>query len=183
MRIAGRPRRLYGVWYLCWDRFLDGAVGAPQTNGNAMKQEHISWIVVADGRRCRISASVGPGAPLTTVQEFSQPGLASRDIDADKPGRSFDSAGQGRHGMEPSTDANRTAEKNLAREIALFVGENRKQGAFERLFLVAAPRTLGDLRAMLPKEASCLIAGEIDKDLTNISVHDLPGHLETLLAN
>lgn len=137
---------------------------------------------MADGRRGRVWASTGPGTALSQIQEFSQAGLPSGEIDADKPGRSFDRGGPGRHAMEPSTDANRTEEQKFARSIAVFVGEARKRGEFDRLFLVAAPRTLGDLRAMLPKEASSLIAGELDKDLTNISVHDLPGHLEALLA-
>ena len=55
-------------------------------------------------------------------------------------------------------------------------------GAFERLILVAPPRTLGDLRAALAAATRKRVTGELDKDLTQVSLGEMPEHLGALLA-
>jgi protein required for attachment to host cells len=47
--------------------------------------------------------------------------------------------------------------------------------------LVAAPKTLGDLRELLPDPVKSRVVAEIDKDLTRVPLRDLPKHLETVL--
>ena len=51
-----------------------------------------------------------------------------------------------------------------------------------RVSLVAAPKTLGDLRELLPATVKKKISAEIDKDLTNLPERDLPKHLEGVLG-
>ena len=62
-----------------------------------------TWIVVADGARFGIYENLGPGKGLRELPEEAaeQADPPSREMGTDQPGRSFDSAGQGRHAMAP----------------------------------------------------------------------------------
>ena len=46
-------------------------------------------------------------------------------------------------------------------------------GKIESLIIVAAPRTLGELRKHYHKELSAILEGEIAKDLTGHSIADV----------
>ena len=52
---------------------------------------------------------------------------------------------------------------------------------FDKLVLVAAPKTLGDLRDLLPDPVKAKVVAEIDKDLTKVPLHELPKHLDSVL--
>ena len=55
-------------------------------------------------------------------------------------------------------------------------------GDSPRLILVAPPQALGDLRAALPADVSDLVSGELHKDLTHATIHDITEHLGDVLA-
>lgn len=143
-----------------------------------------TWILVADGAQARFFLNDGPGRGLTelTGEALRNDLKPSRDIDADRPGRAFDSGGQGRHAMEPPTDSKRHAKRVFAARIADKLRKARNAGAFDRIVLVAAPTTLGDLRAELSKDVLALLHGELAKDLTHLKPHELRGHLGDMLA-
>ena len=44
------------------------------------------------------------------------------------------------------------------------------------------PQALGDLRAALPADVSDLVSGELHKDLTHATIHDITEHLGDVLA-
>jgi protein required for attachment to host cells len=75
-----------------------------------------SWIVVADGAKARIFENHGPGKGLSArpEEEMHRALPPSRDIASDKPGRSHDRNGPGRHAMEPPTDAHREDKRRYA---------------------------------------------------------------------
>ncbi len=52
---------------------------------------------------------------------------------------------------------------------------------FDRLVLVAPPKTLGALRRALGELARSRVAAELKKDLVNVSEHDLPVHLGEII--
>ncbi len=58
----------------------------------------VTWIVIADGDQAKIFEHDGPGKGLKLLPElkFEQSRLRAGEIMADKPGRSFASAGRGR---------------------------------------------------------------------------------------
>jgi hypothetical protein len=74
-----------------------------------------TWILIADGARARVVENLGPGKGVSEVagMEFSQPAERNRDIMSDRPGRSFESADNARHGMEPPSDPKRLAEADF----------------------------------------------------------------------
>lgn len=145
----------------------------------------VTWILIADGAEARIYANDGPGKGLHPVDgmHFSQEHLSTRDIMADRPGRSISSAGSGgRSAMEYSSDPVDVRERRFVTELAGILDKHHRQGDFERLIIAAAPSALGDLRPALGKELSRAIVGELPKDLTNVPMHDLESHFDKLLA-
>lgn len=144
----------------------------------------ITWILLADGARARLLVNEGPGKGLAPAidQDFAGNRQKTRDIGSDKPGRTFDGAGVGRHAMEPPTDAHRHNELEFARYMASVLDDASKRGSFDRLVLVAPPRALGDLRATLPNGVRDKVIAELNKDLTAATVTDIGDHLRAILA-
>jgi protein required for attachment to host cells len=143
-----------------------------------------TWILVADGARARVFQNEGPGRGIAELPEHTREIdlKPSRDINADKPGRAFDSGGQGRHAMEPPTDAKRHEKQTFHAELAGLLKKALDAGRYDRVVLVAAPATLGDLRASLDKTVLAVVHGELAKNLTQVPAHELPGHLGEVLA-
>ena len=141
-------------------------------------------ILIADGAHARVYLNTGPGHGISEIKEYAKDIdlKASRDIDADRPGRSFDSGGEGRHAMEPPTDAKRHAKDEFARALAEKINAAMTAGEFDRLVLVASPVTLWDLRQHLSKQSSDNIHGEIAKDLTHADNKELLAQLGSVLA-
>lgn len=144
----------------------------------------VTWVLIADGARARIVANEGPGRGISSVPgyEFEATTKPSREIDADKPGRTFDSAGQGRHAKEPPTDAHRYEEHKFVRMLAEKLREAFVQRAFDRLVIIAPPVALGDLRKLLDKEVAKAVHAEIPKDLTKASDSQIVEQLGEVLA-
>jgi protein required for attachment to host cells len=144
-----------------------------------------TWVLIADGARARLLAQDKPFdhlKPALEQEEFTGSTAQSKEIGSDRPGRSFDSSGLGgRHAMAPPTDPQRYAKFAFARELAERLEEAAHAGRFDRLVLVAAPKTLGDLRELLPGPVKAKVVAEIDKDLTHVPMRDLPKHLASVL--
>ncbi len=137
-----------------------------------------TWIVVADAARARIIEQAARNEPLKVIEErhhdaSRQP---SREIASDGKGRSFDSGGQGRHAMEPSTDPQRHEKTVFTKELAEALNHAGKTNRFDRLLIACPAQMLGELRRDLDKAAAGKVAAEFPKDLSAISLHDLPGH-------
>ncbi len=149
-----------------------------------MVRKVVTWVVIADGARARIYRNDGPGRGLDAVPDRSMTGdrRRERDIMADKPGRSFDSHGQGRHSMEPTTDPRDVLERQFLGELADMLQSAANAGEYDRLVLAAAPRALGELRDRMPRAVADRISAEISKDLTKLPSGDLPKHLAGVMA-
>ncbi len=143
-----------------------------------------TWILIADSSRAKIMASKGRSGDMATVegQAFRSPQRQLREILSDRPGRSFDSVGGGRHAMEYSSDARREDDRAFAKVLATALADALRRKEYDRLVLAAAPRTLGDLRASLPDQVKAVVCAEIDKDLTHIPDSRLPDHFEGILT-
>ena len=142
-----------------------------------------TYVLIADGARARLFVVEEGTADLKPAlgQEFIGTNLPSREIGSDRPGRSFDSAGFGRHAMEPPTDPHRHAERVFAQEVAAVLEDARRRNEFQHLVVVAPPKALGDLRAGFSDALRDRVTAELHKDLTKIPIHDLPSHLAGIL--
>lgn len=142
-----------------------------------------TWIIVADGARAQIFLNNGPGTGLKSAlpQALVADNRPSGEIASDRSGRSFDSAGQGRHAMEQSSDPHEHQQTVFALEIAKLLDQKRNAKAYDQIIIIAAPKMLGTIRKALSKATSQLVTGEINKDLTKISIDDLSGHVGDLI--
>ncbi len=143
-----------------------------------------TWVLVADGARARILLNEGPGKGLapTSIKDFSAPNAPTRDQGTDRPGRVHDRKGQGRHAMEPRVDWHLFDKKKFAQELATSVNAAALKGSFDKLVLVAPPKTLGDLRGGLNQQAAEKVSAEIPKDYTHVTPKELQDHLSNLIV-
>jgi protein required for attachment to host cells len=144
--------------------------------------EKLTWVVVANGSLAQIFLSIR-GGELDLIEEMENPTahLNTHELVSDRPGRSFDSNGAGRHAMEPPISPHEEQQIKFVRSVAERVNKAHEAKEFGRLYLVAAPTVLGQLRKQLSPNAISLIAEEFNKDLTHVSVEKLRDHLPFVL--
>ena len=137
------------------------------------------WILSADGSRANLFATDSPSAPFIELVTFDNPDAREkfRGRDSDRPGRCFDSHGEGRHAMEPKTTPEVLVETRFAKLIADRLEQGRINNEFERLVVVAAPAFLGHLRANFSAPLSALVTLEIDKNYTGLRPDELRARL------
>ncbi|MBE0453861.1 host attachment family protein [Roseovarius autotrophicus] len=127
-----------------------------------------TWVLVADGDKAlfleNVTDAQAPNLVVRRVEEQDNP--ANRDQQSDRPGRMPDVGPGQRSGMEEA-DWHRLGKERFAAEMADILYRLAHRGAFDRLVLVAPPRTLGALREHLHKEVAQRVVAEIGKDLTN----------------
>jgi len=143
-----------------------------------------TWILIADGAQGRILENEGPGKGLVAVQamEYKPARKATSELGVERPGRVHDRQGPGRHAIAPRADWQRQEKQNFAAELARLLEDAAQRGSYERLILVAPPKALGDLRKALGRHARDRIYGELPKDLTHVSDHEIAPHLESVLV-
>lgn len=144
----------------------------------------ITWILVADGAQARVLENRGPGKGLTQVKGLAVEDirLKARDINSDKPGRSYSSVGPGRSAMEPTSDPVAQREAEFVRSLAGVLEEKHGAGAYHRLIIAADPTALGNIREALCPEVRKSIMAEVPKDLTNVPTSAMDRHFADLLA-
>lgn len=137
------------------------------------------WIAVANAARARVLQADSPTGELHEVASYVHPAarLHEQELTSDLPGRSFDSAGEGRHAMEePHSPKEHEADK-FAQELAERLEQGRTRHLYQRLILIAGPAFLGRLRKHLSAEAAACVTLELDKDLTQTDLAALRRHL------
>ena len=143
-----------------------------------------TWILIADGARGRVLENDGPGKGVQQVEgcDYRASHEADREINADRPCRTHDSAGHGRHAMEASASPHRIAKADFARTLLGDLERKLAAGAFDRLVIIAPPKTLGDMRQHMSGSLKACLIGEIHKDLTQVPNDAIAPHLENVLA-
>ncbi len=128
-------------------------------------------VLVGDGRKAMFLRNRGgaghPDLFAEWVMEQSNP--PTHEQGTDKPGR-YTGPGSSRSATE-ETDWHQQAEDRFASQVAEVLYKKIHAHDFERLIVVAPPRTLGTMRGAFRKEVSERITAEIPKDLT---AHTLP---------
>jgi protein required for attachment to host cells len=171
-----------------------------------MQVPHNAFVLVADGRKMLFFRNEGDGDFPNLKVEAAQEHPNPRDIDqkTDKAGRSSSTmtgssapagasgganqqghAGGGGAQFAPArgtmgeADYHQQEEDRFAAECADMLKRRALAHEFEKLIIVAPPKTLGELRKHYHKEVSSRLAGELAKDLTGHTVPDI----ETALKN
>ena len=138
-----------------------------------MHVPHNAHVLVADGRKMLFFRNEGdadyPNLQVEDAEEHPNP----RDVDqkTDLAGRSASTGagtltGGGSGSSMGETDYHQQEEDRFAAETAAMLNSRAEAGGFEKLIVVASPKTLGELRKHYGKALTGKIAGELAKDLT-----------------
>ncbi|HVI98734.1 MAG TPA: host attachment family protein [Sphingomonas sp.] len=133
-----------------------------------------AFVMVADGRKMLFFRNEGDAARPNLVVEHArvQNNPPDRDQSSDAPGTAFSSNGSGRSSYQ-ETDFHQLEEDRFAAEVAAMLKQRAFANDYEKLIVVAPPRTLGELRKHYHKEVADRLIGEIDKDLTGHPVDQI----------
>jgi protein required for attachment to host cells len=137
------------------------------------------WVLAANGARATIYSADSPLAPLVEVASLQHPEARMKEMEltTDRPGRTFDSFGKGRHAKSSEVGPKQTEEIRFAHEVASRLEQGRVEHSFERLVVVAAPAFLGHLRDSMSAPLASAVSLEIDKDYTALRADELRSHL------
>lgn len=126
-----------------------------------------TWVLVADNSRARFFAAKNSASPLEEVRDLTYPEarLHEGDLVTDKGGRDRNPSTGGAHGVGTDSAKHDGAER-FALQVCGELESARTDGAFKKLYVVAAPAFLGLLRKQESPALRQLIAGEVDKNLT-----------------
>jgi protein required for attachment to host cells len=141
-----------------------------------------TWYLVTDGGRARIVRKQDEHDAFDTIREFVSADIHrhSHELGTDRPGRTHESAGSAHHAVQPREDLHRANKRAFVDEVAKAVNDADAGGEFDRLILVAPAHALGELHHALDAATQRKIAGELQKDLTNVPNADLAKHFADL---
>ena len=141
-------------------------------------------ILIADAGHARIYENLGPGKGLREIpgEALEQSIPPTRDLGADRPGRTHGSAGTARHVMNPRVDWHDQAKEEFAKSIGEHLNANALKKTYDRLVLVAPPKTLGHLREALTLHTASLVTAELNKDLTGAQLSEIEKHISDIAA-
>ncbi|MGV8958822.1 MAG: host attachment family protein [Stenotrophomonas sp.] len=121
-----------------------------------------AWVVVADGTHARLFHNVGKHGVVQLKQDdLMEPDLVTEQAQGPS----------GRSPPEASTE--QTGEATFAKQLTHRLNAAALNQQFEHLFLVADPKTLGEIRPQLHAETSKRICGELTKTLTTMPIEDI----------
>lgn len=136
------------------------------------------WVVVCDGAKALVLQNTGDAKfpTLKTVEVFEQEDRPTREIGADKPGRTNASTGTIRSAVG-QTDWHDQAERAFLTQLAHHLDTAVGAGKTKSLVLVAPPRALGMIRPAYSHALKGAIRAELDKDLVKMPVHEIEKRL------
>jgi len=142
----------------------------------------LTVLVVADAGRCRLF-HLDKNKQLAEFQSLLNADARQAEVElvSDRPGRSHDRKGSGRHAMAPRTSAKETAAKNFAKRIAAEL--QATLSSYRSVILVASPAFLGLLRNTLDETVRAKVSLEIDKDLTYLGPLEIQSSINEVLEN
>ena len=143
-----------------------------------MQVPHDAFVVVADGRKMLFFRNEGDADDPNLVVEHAeaQDNPPDREQSSDAPGSAFSGTGASRSSYE-ETDFHQLGEDRFAVETAERLRKRALANDFDKLVIVAPPRTLGELRKHYHKEVSGRLIAELDKDLTGHRVPEIEAAL------
>ena len=119
-------------------------------------------VAVADGENLNMFRNDGDGSAIDLTA------LPVADVDSSNSG-----SGGRHHSSSANPDNAQQDEDRFSAGIVSNLNRQVLEGKIEKLLIVAAPRTLGELRKHYHKNLTAILVGEIDKDLTGHSLQDI----------
>jgi protein required for attachment to host cells len=143
-------------------------------------------VVVADGGRARFLEprhdrhTLVPAGRADMVWPESRE--HSRDIVSDRPGRAANTASPNiRSALAAPSDYHKLEKHRFSAALAEVLDDVRQGGEYDRLVLVAPPRSLGELHELMSPQVKQMVSHEVGKDLTASTPESLWRALEKVL--
>ncbi len=138
-----------------------------------------TWVLVADSARARLYTMPDRRGALREREDFVHPEsrLHDQELTSDLPGRTFDSAGQGRHAMSDAMSPKKHEAVTFAKALARHLESERVNGHLDELIVIAPPAFLGLLRDELSESCEKLVVETISKNLVKETTESIRDHL------
>ena len=142
--------------------------------------DHDTWVVVADSEKALFLRNEGDSEYLhlqVVRDKMEQENPPNREQAANRRGRFNDGPNVHRSAVD-DTDWHQLAKERFAKDISERLYELAHKGRFEKIVICAAPMVLGEMRKDMHLEVTDKIVGEVDKNLTNLPLHEIEQHLK-----
>jgi protein required for attachment to host cells len=130
------------------------------------------WIIVADREKAHIYRKTSKG-----MERIADAKLGHDHSNNESTG----SRGASHHGYDVRSEKTHHNDGAFIQKLMAWLDLASKEDVFDRLVLVASPRTLGDFRAAISKDVRCRIAAEVDKDLIKMPEKEIEEHLAKIV--
>ena len=136
------------------------------------------WYLLVNRVAYRVFEQKGveQGFELLMEESNSQGGLKNQDLVSDKMGRGAPGYNTYAAGQDPKEHVL----ENFSKQIASLIHDRANKNEFQSLVIFAEPHTLGCLKKALSGKTKALLRETINKDLGNISNHDVIEHLKAV---
>ena len=118
-----------------------------------------TYVAVADGEKLNLFRNTG------TESEMKLTAASDQDVEV--------VAGMGAGSSAGNPDESRVEEAGFATGIVDMLNKRVLAGKFSKIVIIAAPKTLGEMRKHYHKKLEEALVGEIAKDLTGHSIADI----------
>lgn len=119
-------------------------------------------VAVADGEKLSLFRNDGDAATVNLIA-LPDPAIDSSKI----------SSGARHSSSSANPDDSQQDEDGFGAGVTDMLNKQVLEGKIKSLVIIAAPRTLGEMRKGYHKSLSDVLIGELDKDLTGHSVQDI----------
>lgn len=119
-------------------------------------------VAVVDGEKLLVFRNKAMEPNIELVQ------VPHAEVDADNTG-----SGTRHHSSTANPDSSRLREDDFAASTAAYLNKQALGGKIEHLFLIADPRTLGEMRKHFHASLEGKIVGQLAKDLTGHPIADI----------
>jgi len=123
-------------------------------------------VAVVDGEKLALFRNGGSATEIQ-LKAIESPQLEDRVVGS-----------AGRNSSDANPDNDTQAEDGFAMSVAQALNNWALKNKFDKLVVIAAPKTMGQLRKHWHKEVQGAIVGEITKTLTNASTDDIIRSIE-----
>lgn len=104
--------------------------------------------------------------------------LALKAVDSPKLDGGNAGSGGRHHSSASNPDDSRQSEDGFAAAAAAWLNRQVLDGKIEALMVIAAPKTLGELRRHYHKELEAVLEGELSKDLVGHAIRDVEAAIQ-----
>jgi protein required for attachment to host cells len=160
----GTDKPPLGLGNACWSTKQRG----PEVRKSIMDLPQNTVIAVADGEKLSLFRNDGDAANVKLIA------LPTVEIDSSKI-----SSGARHSSSSANPNDSQQNEDGFGLGVIEMLNKQVLDGKVKSLVIIAAPRTLGEMRKGYHKSLADVLIGEIDKDLTGHSLQDIEKALAT----